>query len=131
MAIAAVVALLILIIDDFINFMKGNDSVIGKLFEKAGIDADKARAAITKAWGTVVSFLTKAWKILRQAGTAIWGKSNGNPFRPLERIMCCLKSSLDKLERFSQSHIWRFKSLLGPLGRAGQNPISNFLEFHQ
>ncbi len=73
MAIAAVVALLILIIDDFINFMKGNDSVIGKLFEKAGIDTDKARAAITKAWGTVVSFLTKAWKILRQAGTAIWG----------------------------------------------------------
>lgn len=73
MAIAAVVALLILIIDDFINFMKGNDSVIGKLFEKAGIDADKARAAITKAWGTVVSFLTKAWEMLRQAGTAIWG----------------------------------------------------------
>ena len=73
MAIAAVVALLILIVDDFINFMKGNDSVIGKLFEKAGIDADKARAAITKAWGTVVSFLTKAWEKLRQAGTAIWG----------------------------------------------------------
>ena len=73
MAIAAVVALLILIIDDFINFMKGNDSVIGKLFEKAGIDADKARAAIIKAWGTVVSFLTKAWEMLRQAGTAIWG----------------------------------------------------------
>lgn len=91
MAIAAVVALLILIIDDFINFMKGNDSVIGKLFEKAGIDADKARAAITKAWGSVVSFLTKAWETLRQAGITIfnalkafwerWGEQVKNQFR--------------------------------------------------
>ena len=91
MAIAAVVALLILIIDDFINFMKGNDSVIGKLFEKAGIDADKARAAITKAWGTVVSFLTKAWEMLRQAGITIfnalkafwerWGEQVKNQFK--------------------------------------------------
>lgn len=91
MAIAAVVALLILIIDDFINFMKGNDSVIGKLFEKAGIDADKARAAITKAWGTVVSFLTKAWETLRQAGITIfnalkafwerWGEQVKNQFK--------------------------------------------------
>lgn len=91
MAIAAVVALLILVIDDFINFMKGNDSVIGKLFEKAGIDADKARAAITKAWGTVVSFLTKAWETLRQAGITIfnalkafwerWGEQVKNQFR--------------------------------------------------
>lgn len=91
MAIAAVVALLILVIDDFINFMKGNDSVIGKLFEKAGIDADKARAAITKAWGAVISFLTKAWEMLRQAGITIfnalkafwerWGEQVKNQFK--------------------------------------------------
>lgn len=73
MAIAAVVAALFLIIDDFINFMKGNDSVIGKLFEKAGIDADKARQTIMAAWKTVVDFLSKAWGFIRQVGEKIWG----------------------------------------------------------
>lgn len=63
--IVAVVALLFLIIDDFINFMKGNDSVIGALFEKAGIDADKARQTIINAWNITKEFLLNIWNVIK------------------------------------------------------------------
>lgn len=72
MAIAAVVAALLLIVDDFINFMKGNDSVIGSLFEKAGIDADKARKAIQAAWDFLTGFLLSAWKNIKKVGGAFF-----------------------------------------------------------
>ena len=72
MAIAAVVAALLLIVDDFINFMKGNNSVIGSLFEKAGIDADKARKAIQAAWDFLTGFLLSAWKNIKKVGGAFF-----------------------------------------------------------
>jgi tape measure domain-containing protein len=43
LGIAAVIALLFLAVDDFINFLKGNDSVIGSIFDKMGIDAQGVR----------------------------------------------------------------------------------------
>lgn len=43
MAIVAVIVLLALLVDDFINFIQGNDSVIGHLLENAGIDVDETR----------------------------------------------------------------------------------------
>lgn len=57
LAIIAIIVILALIIEDFINFMRGNDSVIGSLFDKAGIGADKARETILKAWNAVKDFL--------------------------------------------------------------------------
>lgn len=50
------VLILALLVDDFINFMQGNDSLIGALFEKLGIDADAARQTIIDAWNAVVDF---------------------------------------------------------------------------
>ena len=73
LAIAAVIIILFLIVEDFINFMKGNDSVIGKLFEKAGIDANKVRETITNAWKAVVSFLKSAWEFLSEIGGRVFG----------------------------------------------------------
>lgn len=73
MAIAAVVAALLLIVDDFINFMKGNNSVIGSLFEKAGIDAGKARKTIQTAWNFITGFLLTAWQTLKKVGSAVFG----------------------------------------------------------
>lgn len=72
MAIAAVVAALLLIVDDFINFMKGNNSVIGSLFEKAGIDADKARKTIQAAWDFITGFLLSAWKNIKKVGGVVF-----------------------------------------------------------
>lgn len=53
LALVAVIALIALAIDDLIHFMNGDDSVIGEIFEKLGIDADAARQTI----GDVISFL--------------------------------------------------------------------------
>ena len=64
--IAAVVAVA-LIVEDFINFMQGNDSVIGTLFDKAGIGAGEARETILKAWNTVKDFLLNVWEFIKQA----------------------------------------------------------------
>lgn len=64
MAIIAVIVLLALLVEDFFNFMQGNNSVIGTLFEKAGIDADAAREKIIKAWETIKTFLIGTWKAI-------------------------------------------------------------------
>lgn len=70
--LVAVAALLFLIIDDFINFMKGNDSVIGAIFQKAGIDADKARQAIINAWQITKDFLLSIWEVIKSVAITIF-----------------------------------------------------------
>lgn len=67
MLIVAAVVLLALIVEDFINFLLGNDSVIGTIFDKAGIGADNAREAIFNAWNAVKNFLLNVWDFIKQA----------------------------------------------------------------
>ncbi len=64
-AIIAVVVILALVVEDFVNFMAGNESVIGSLFDKAGIGADNARAAILDAWGKIRDFVLEVWQIIQ------------------------------------------------------------------
>lgn len=68
LALVAVLVILGLIAEDFVNFLMGNDSVIGSVFDKAGIGADNARKAIWGAWDKVKTFLFGAWDLIRQAG---------------------------------------------------------------
>lgn len=72
-AIIAVIVALVLIVDDFINFMKGNDSVIGPLLEGAGIDSEKARDTIIGAWEAIKGFLGDAWEWIKATAATIWG----------------------------------------------------------
>lgn len=51
--IGAVILMIILLIDDFVNFMQGNKSVLGSVFEKFGIDGDKVRETVSNL-GTIV-----------------------------------------------------------------------------
>ena len=67
LALVAVLVILGLIVEDFVNFLLGNDSVIGSIFDKAGIGADNARKAIFDAWNKVKTFLLGAWDMIRQA----------------------------------------------------------------
>lgn len=57
LAIIAVVVLLALIVEDFIKFLQGDNSVIGTLFDEAGIGAENARQVIFKAFGAVRDFV--------------------------------------------------------------------------
>ena len=72
-AIMAVVLLVVLAVEDFIAFMNGGQSVIGTLFDNAGIGAENARKTILNAWSTVKTFLQQAWEFLRSLAQAVFG----------------------------------------------------------
>ncbi len=72
LAIIAVIVLIALLVDDFINFMQGNDSVIGSLLEKAGIDTEAVREKIINAWNKIKNFLTTAWNTIKSVATRVW-----------------------------------------------------------
>ena len=71
--IIAVVAVLALVFEDFINFLLGNDSVIGTLFDKAGIGADNVRQKIFEVFGTIKDFLMDHSEEIRAMFSAVWG----------------------------------------------------------
>jgi tape measure domain-containing protein len=71
-ALVAIFILIALAVDDFINFMQGNDSVIGEVFKKMGIDADGVRKAIINAWNNIKSKLIIIWDKLKQVAEAAW-----------------------------------------------------------
>lgn len=73
LAFFAIFLLIALVIQDFIAFMKGDNSVIGALFDKAGIGADNARKTIINAWNTVKGFLLNVWGVIEGAAKAIFG----------------------------------------------------------
>ena len=56
-----------LVIDDFINFMQENDSLMGSLFEKMGINADDVRQIFIDLWDSIKGTLPT----LQRLGTAL------------------------------------------------------------
>lgn len=72
LAIIAVAVMIALIVEDFINFMQGNDSLIGSLLEKAGIDTEKVRDTIIGAWNAIKGFLVSAWNTIKNVAKAVW-----------------------------------------------------------
>ena len=66
-----------LLVEDFINFMQGNNSLLGSLLEKAGVDVDKFRANIIKIWGNIKTILTAVWQGIKNVAIpifqTIWG----------------------------------------------------------
>ena len=112
MAIVAVVLILAAVIEDFINFMQGNDSVIGELFKRAGIDAEAARTAIINAWNMVREKLAAAWSALKTMAAnvfdglkAFWERWGDTILRFFEEIWAAICNSvqplLDTLNAFS------------------------------
>ena len=74
---AAAFIIVALLVEDFINFMQGNNSLLGSLLEKAGVDADKFRANIIKIWGNIKTILTAVWQGIKNVAIpifqTIWG----------------------------------------------------------
>lgn len=72
LAIIAVVAILALLVDDFINFMQGNDSVIGTLLANAGVDVDKFRQNVLKIWENIKTVLSAIWTGIKNVAIPIF-----------------------------------------------------------
>lgn len=71
MAIIAVILAIALVVDDFINFMQGNDSVIGDVLGRMGYDVDEVRDRIITAWNKVKGFLLQVWLSISKAAEKI------------------------------------------------------------
>lgn len=69
LAVVAIIIILALIVEDFINFLMGNDSVIGTIFDKMGIGAENARQAIFDVFGKIKDFLLEVWDFLKIAAS--------------------------------------------------------------
>ncbi len=111
LAIIAIIVILALIIEDFINFMQGNDSVIGTLFDKAGIGADNARAAILKAWNAVKNFLLNVWDFIKQAAGMFVDTVKGFFERHGESIKANFQRAWGIIKTFLNG-VWTFISQL-------------------
>lgn len=71
--IMAAIILLALLVEDFINFMQGNNSLLGSMLEKAGIDADRVRETIKTAWTKISGFLVGTWNTIKRVCGAVFG----------------------------------------------------------
>lgn len=74
LAIVAVILGIALVVEDFINFMQGNNSIIGETLGKMGYDVEEVRDRIITAWNKVKGFLTQVWLALSGAAQAVVGK---------------------------------------------------------
>lgn len=74
LGLVTLIVLLALIVEDFIHFMQGNDSVIGYCFEKAGIDADEMRSKIKNIWENLKEFFGGIWESIKTAAAPILGQ---------------------------------------------------------
>ena len=61
MGLVLLITTVILIVEDFINFMRGNDSVLGTIFDKLGINSDEVRETIVNSWSEIKDTLGVVW----------------------------------------------------------------------
>lgn len=111
LAIVAIIVILALIIEDFVNFMMGNDSVIGTFFDKAGIGADNARQTIIKAWEAVRDFLLGVWDFIKQAAGMFVDTVRGFFEKHGESIRQNFERAWGLIKTFLQG-VWTFISQL-------------------
>lgn len=109
MAIIAVILAIALIVEDFINFMQGNDSVIGDTLGKMGYDVDEVRDRIITAWNKVKGFLLQVWLSISQAAKAITDKLKEFWEKNGEEIMARLTSIWNSL-RIALQAVWNMLS---------------------
>lgn len=87
------IILVALLIEDFIAFMQGKDSLIGEIFEKLGIDADEARENIKKAWNAVKNFFIQAKETIANAIETARVK--------IAEFIASIQSGCDKVSNFA------------------------------
>ena len=66
MPMVAILTVIILLVYDLMSFMSGKESVLGKCFEKAGLDADEYRAKIQNIFDNLGKFFGGVWETMKQ-----------------------------------------------------------------
>lgn len=68
----AIVLILALLIEDFLAFMRGDDSLLGTLLENAGVDCDKFRENVIKIWENLKTILSAIWQGIKNVAIPIF-----------------------------------------------------------
>ncbi|MDR2359679.1 MAG: hypothetical protein LBD85_00130 [Oscillospiraceae bacterium] len=76
-AIVAVILMVALAIDDLINFVSGNNSVIGGLFEKLGIDGEAVKSTIKGIMDAVKGLLPMMLSLAKSVGGSLFEAAKG------------------------------------------------------
>ena len=106
LAIVAGIILLALIVEDFISFMQGKESVLGDILSANGIDPEEVRSKIKKIWesvkttfGKIKDFLKTTWENIKSTAKSIWEpisnffKENGDDIKnKLQRVWNAIKT---------------------------------------
>lgn len=71
-ALIAVIVILALLVEDFIAFMKGEDSLFGTLLKNAGVDVEKLRENIVTVWENIKQVLPAIWQGIKNVGIPIF-----------------------------------------------------------
>ena len=125
MATVAVVVLLALIVEDFIAFMKGENSLLGTILEKAGVDTEKFRQNVIKVWNNLKKILPAIWQGIKNVGIpvfqAIWAAVK-TAFQAIGKILEWVAPKFaDLLDNLANGEVdtagWqKFGEVLGVIG---------------
>lgn len=125
MGIAAAILAVFLLVEDFVAFLQGKDSVIGELLKGAGVDVDEAREKI-------IGFFNGAKEVAGRVLTAIgdfWAKHKDKIFAVLQGewslvqvvfnlIYTFIRGVIDKIGAFWDEHGDDVLSMLASLEQA-------------
>lgn len=123
MGIAAAILAVFLLVEDFVAFLQGKDSVIGELLKGAGVDVDEAREKI-------IGFFNGAKEVAGRVLTAIgdfWAKHKDKIFAVLQGawslvqvvfnlIYTFIRGVIDKIGAFWDEHGDDVMSILSAIG---------------
>lgn len=144
MKTAAVLLALALLVEDFVSFLQGNDSLIGSAFDSLGIGADQARDAIKNAFGKVKEIITTVWpsitgflsdhsESIKNMFSEIWGMVGRILLKVFSSIASAATSIFSALQAFWAR--WGDKitaviaSLAGFFGRTFERIIAVITQF--
>lgn len=69
--IIGVIVLLALLVEDFVNFMQGNNSLIGSFLEKAGIDVEEVRGQFRDFWKSLKDVIGTVKELGKELGSKL------------------------------------------------------------
>lgn len=111
-AIAAALLAIFLLVEDFVGFLQGKDSVFGKLLEGAGIDADKAREKIFAFFNGVK---TKAQEVIKNIGKW-WEEHKGEVKAVFEFLWGIVQTVFKNVVKYISNAIKTIKDWWGKYG---------------
>ena len=93
----AVFVVLALLIEDFIRFMRGEDSLMGEMLKRAGVDTEALRETILRAWSAIKAFLGKTWESIKRLAQSIFNGLRAFWAKWGDQILATLKAVWDTL----------------------------------